>query len=334
MNVNQLSVLVVGSGSIGRRHLRNLHGLGLTRLGVCDVDAERSAEAASGLEVERFAELDEGLGAMHPDAVFVCTPPALHVRQAVQAVRAGAHVFIEKPISNRLEEVDELIRESEATRKVAQVGYNLRFHPGLKRVKRLLEERVIGRVLWARAEFGQYLPDWRPCQDYRFSYTASREAGGGIILDDSHELDYMLWLLGKPVELVAMAGRVSDLAVNVEDCATLLVRFEDGSQADIHMDFVQQGYQRNCKLAGEHGTIEWDYTAKHVRLLRRGDTEWKVWRYEFEPNQMYVDEVEDFLACVMTGSLPAVDVRQAKVVLEWALAARRAMSDGVESVGD
>lgn len=324
------SVLVVGSGSIGRRHLRNLHRLGIQRLAACDVDRERLAPMIVKLEVEPFTDFDEALLSIKPDLVFVCTPPAFHVSQALQAVRAEAHVFIEKPLSHTLDGVDELIAEAEARQRVVQVGYNLRFHPGLRKVKQLVDEGAIGRILWARVEAGQYLPDWRPWQDYRQSYTARRELGGGILLDGSHELDYITWLLGRPVELTCMAGRVSDLDVDVEDCATMLLRFDSGAQADVHMDFVQRGFARSCKLVGEEGTIVWDYSLNQVQVHRAGSDTWETISYDFDSNDMYIAEIRHFLDCVAQSVKPLVDLTQAKMVLELALSAKGAARDSLE----
>ncbi|WP_198469860.1 Gfo/Idh/MocA family protein [Acetomicrobium sp. S15 = DSM 107314] len=315
------SVLVVGSGSIGRRHLRNLRKIGIQHLAACDADQERLAPMVTELNVKPFSDFDEALASIKPELVFICTPPIFHVPQALKAVRVNAHVFIEKPLSHTLDAVAELITEAESRRRVVQVGYNLRFHPGLLKVKQLVDEGTIGRVLWAYAEVGQYLPDWRPWQDYRQSYTARRDLGGGIILDGSHELDYVIWLLGRPIELICMAGKVSNLIVNVEDCATILLRFENGTQADIHMDFVQRGYARLCKLAGEKGTIVWDYSKSEVQIFRADGAGWETISYEFDPNQTYIAEVEHFLARVTCEDASLVSLKESYQTLQVALAA-------------
>ncbi len=160
-----------------------------------------------------------------------------------------------------------LLRVVADTRLTAQVGYNLRFHAPLERLKQLVEDEVVGRIIWARVEAGSYLPNWRPWQDYRKSYTARRDLGGGIILDGSHELDYTTWLFGLPSELTCMAGKVSQLEVDVEDCATILLRFPSGAQVDVHIDFVQRTPARGCVLAGVEGKLLWDFPANSVDTL-------------------------------------------------------------------
>lgn len=319
MSFESHSALVAGCGSIGQRHLRNLRGLGVTRLAACDPDAARTAEVAAELGIPTFAEYRAALAATSPDVVFVCTPPSLHVDQARQAVAAGAHVFIEKPLASSLDGVDDLIASARAAKRVCQLGYNLRFDSGLKLVHDLVARGQIGRVLWARAEYGQYLPDWRPGRDYRSSYSAQRRLGGGVLLDVSHELDYVMWLLGRPTQVVGMAGRVGALDVDVDDCATVLLRFPGGAQADVHVDFLQRDYSRSCKLAGEQGTIVWDFGAKEVRLFDAHKGSWEVRPYPDGPNDMYVAEVRDFLRCVDGGFEPVVDLAQGRAVLELAL---------------
>jgi predicted dehydrogenase len=316
----QYSVLVVGAGSIGRRHLANLRKLGITKLAATDSDANRLQTVVSELAVRGFADLAEALRAFQPGVVFICTPPAFHIEQALCALRSGADIFIEKPLSHRLDGIGELKSEAQKLGHVVQVGYNLRFNPGIQTLKRLVEEGVAGRILWARAEVAQYLPDWRPWQDYRQSYTARHELGGGIILDASHEIDYMLWLLGPPCELTCMAGRVSALDVNVEDCATILIRLCSGAQADIHMDFVQPTSSRFCVVAGEQARLEWEHSKNQVRILRP-QVEPEAIDYEFESNQMYVAEVQDFFSRVQARVTTNRSLTEAELTLQVALAA-------------
>ncbi|MFY9976718.1 MAG: Gfo/Idh/MocA family oxidoreductase [Candidatus Sulfotelmatobacter sp.] len=316
---------MAGAGSIGRRHLGNLRKLGLTQLAACDPDSSRLEYVTSEFQTQCFSSFDEGLKSFQPAIVLVCTPPVLHVPQAMQALQAGADVFIEKPISDKIDGVTEIEEEAVRRNAIVQVGYNLRFNPGIQLLKRAISEDIAGRILWGRAEVAQYLPEWRPWQDYRQSYTARRELGGGIILDASHEIDYMLWLLGAPRELTCMAGQVSELDVNVEDCATILTRFASGAQADIHMDFVQRNASRSCVLAGERATLQWYYARNEVSIIRP-ESEMEVIKYDFEANQMYVAELEDFLSRVHDRKSTNQSLTESKLALEVSLAALQSAS--------
>jgi predicted dehydrogenase len=322
MKAAGMKILVAGSGSIGRRHMRNLLSLDVGEIAACDPDPERLGPMVAELEVHPYSDFEEALQTMRPDAVLICTPPSFHLTQARLAIAAGAHVFIEKPLSHSMDGVKALLNEARASARVVQVGYNLRFHPAIRKLKQIVEENTIGRILWTRAEVGQYLPDWRPWQDYRQSYTARRELGGGIILDASHEIDYLLWFFGEPIEVLCMASTVSRLVVNVEDSASLLLRFASGAHADLHLDFVQRIPTRSCKLVGEEGTAIWeDGDAVNVRVLRP-TKEAEIFRYDFDDNEMYVAELKEFLDCIENGRSPLVTAEQAAKVLEWALAAR------------
>jgi predicted dehydrogenase len=324
MKTAGMKILVAGSGSIGRRHMRNLRSLVVSEIAACDPDPERLAPMVAELKIHPFGDFEQGIETFRPDAVLVCTPPSFHLAQARQAIAAGAHVFIEKPLSHSMDGVKALLGEARARDRVLQVGYNLRFHPAIRKLKQIVEEKALGRILWARAEVGQYLPDWRPWQDYRQSYTARRELGGGIILDASHEIDYLLWFFGEPIEVLCMASTVSQLAVNVEDSASLLLRFASGCHADLHLDFVQRVPSRSCKLVGEEGTAIWEEgDAVSVRLLRPAKQP-EDFHYDFDDNEMYVAELKQFLNCIETGQSPLVNGEQAAQVLEWALAARAA----------
>jgi predicted dehydrogenase len=303
--------------------------LGVDELAACDRDPQKLSAAGAELGIRPYTEVFSALSEFKPDAVLVCTPPTLHVSQARQALGSGAHVFIEKPLSHELNDVEELITESEQNTRIVQVGYNLRFHPGLQQLKTLFDSGVIGRMLWSRAEFGQYLPDWRPSQDYRHSYTAQRKMGGGILLDASHELDYLTWLLGTPESVSCAAGKVSRLEVDVEDSATVLLHYADGSHADVHLDFVQRAYSRSCSIAGEKGTLIWDYVGQQVRLFRADQPEWEVMDYDVDTNEMYLSELRHFLSCVRDGGrLPLVGLREAASVLRIVIAARAAAESG------
>jgi predicted dehydrogenase len=318
--LTQHSVLVAGAGSIGRRHIANLRQLGVKKLAIVDSDESRLQPIVRESAAETFADLDTALRNFQPQIAFICTPPVFHVQQALSAIRSGADVFIEKPLSHSLDCVTTLQTEAACRKRVVQVGYNLRFHPGIQLLKRLIDEGVAGKILWARAEVAQYLPDWRPWQDYRQSYTAKRELGGGIILDASHEIDYLLWLLGSPNELVCMAGQVSALDVNVEDCATILLRLRSGAQVDIHMDFVQRTASRSCVLAGENARLEWNYVANEVRVVRP-DGPPEIMSYSFESNDMYVREVEEFFSHVHKRDTANQSLNDAQLTLEVSLAA-------------
>ena len=300
--------LVVGAGSIGSRHARNLHAMGVNVVGICDPDMSAAQRLAESVDSTAYTSLTDALVAHDPSAGLVCSPPVYHVDQAIQLLNSGASVFIEKPVSHAQAEIPRLADAAKAANRIVQIGYNLRFHPGLKIVKEIVDGNLLGRVQWARFEVGQYLPDWRPGRDYRQTYTARPELGGGILLDASHEIDYACWLLGEPTNVSCMIDHSVELDMDAEDSATLLIRFSNGARADIHVDCLQRIYARQCKLVGSNGTLLWDYSTNEVRTWQVDDPEWRSRTYKFEANDMYVAEMRHFVSCVNEGKQPAVNL--------------------------
>jgi predicted dehydrogenase len=318
--------LVIGAGSIGQRHCRNLVALG-HQVSAWDPVLARLDEVTSVPGVQAAAGLESAF-AQAPEAALVCTPPAAHARHAMMALDAGAHVFVEKPISDAVEPAERLVAEAQRRGRVLAVGFNLRFLPSLQQVRALLDGKRAGRVLSVRAEFGAYLPDWRPGRDYRDNYAVDAALGGGILLDAIHELDYLGWLFGDAQEVFCAAGHVSALAGDTEDVAEVTIRLQTGLLAQVHLDYVQRASRRNLQVIGEDATIVWDYPT-HTVTLTGGDGRPEVTAVaDGEANTMYMDELRHFAECVAQGSAPAVNGAEALRSLRLVEAAKRSARCG------
>ena len=318
--------LVVGTGSIGTRHCRNLVMLGHAVL-AWDGDPARLAEIASVPGVATVGSVDDGLRD-RPDAVLVCTPPASHVAVARRALEAGAHLFVEKPIAITTCEALPIVEEAERSRRLFAVGFNLRFLPSLQRVKTLLDNKRVGRVLAVRAEFGSYLPDWRPGRDYHENYAVQSALGGGILLDAVHELDYLTWLFDDVADVLCTAGHVSELAGDTEDLAEVTLRFESGVLAHVHLDYLQRVYRRNLQVIGDAGTIVWDYPTHSVTILASDAQPETVSAMDGDTNEMYVEELRHFIRCLEGRDSPMVDGREALRSLRLVEAAKTSVGEG------
>lgn len=317
-----MKMLVIGCGSIGERHIRNLKGLSVGEIIACDTDRKRLSAIGKKYRIQTCTNFEWALD-KNVDAALVCTPTNTHIPIARKVIEHGVHVFIEKPFSHNLNGVDRLIKRARRKNLIILVGYNLRFHPGLRLVKKMLEDGKIGRVLLARAEFGYYLPDWRPWQDYRKSYTARRALGGGIILDASHEMDYIRWLLGDIEEVSCFADKLSNLEVDTEDTAEILLKLKTGAIVGIHLDFVRRDYSRNCELIGEDGSIVWDYHKALVKVYSPKNKRWRTFKTGGDPNEMYVQELQHFVKCVRRKEKPLIDGEEGKKALEVVLAEKK-----------
>jgi len=324
-----LKFLVVGCGSIGERHIRNLKQMKVVEIVACDTRKDRCLEIKRKYCLnETFQDYREALR-QEIHSVLVCTPNAFHVPVALDAVRQGCHVFIEKPLSHNLDGVAELLRTSDENRLVVSVGFNLRYHPNLNKMKKLLEAKAIGKVICARVEVGQYLPDWHPWEEYKKGGSAQNKLGGGIILDATHELDYITWLLGDVQEIFCFADKLSNLEIDTEDTAEILLKFDSGIFANIHMDYIQRSYSRSCKIIGDEGTLIWDFSKNLVKCYRAEVQGWEIYGQEkFDYNDTYLNEMRHFIRCTTGNEKPAVDGKQGKKILEIALAAKKSAKTG------
>jgi predicted dehydrogenase len=324
-----LRVLVIGCGSIGKRHLGNLKTLNAGEIFACDPREDRRREATTRFGVEVWASLEEGWK-REPNVAVIATPTSAHVAVALEAARRGCHLFIEKPVADRLDRLGELLDVVSRLGLVTLVGCNMRFHPGLIKIKSLLEDKAVGRVVAARVEVGSYLPEWHPWEDYRETYSALTHLGGGVILDAIHELDYIRWMLGDVRGVACFAGREAGLGIETEDTAAILLRFVDGAIGEVHLDYVQREYSRTCQIIGDQGTIRWDYGAGEVRLYSAATRRSDVFRNPpgWDANSMYLDEVRHFLRCLAGEDNPAVDAFEGRRVLEVALAAKESAATG------
>jgi predicted dehydrogenase len=260
------------------------------------------------------------------DALLICTPAPVHARAALDAMRDGLDVFVEKPLATSLIDARSVRDAAARSDRVLAVGYNLRFDAGLAALRAALTAGRVGRLLHARLEFGQYLPDWRPGRDYRETVTARAASGGGILLEASHELDVLRWLCGDWSAVSAMVRRLGDLDVDVEDTASAIVEMTGGVIAEVHLDFLRRGYRRTVTCIGTDGTLEWDLRTGTVATAADGSTERLA--SAADPNDMYVAELRAFLAAAATRTTPAVTADDAVGALELVEAIRSASERG------
>ena len=321
-----MRVLTLGAGSIGSRHARNLAALGHEVL-IWDTDTDRRRTAAGVPGVTAAVTLADAL-ASRPDAALICTPPACHLELARRALAAGAHLFVEKPIAATSEEVPALIAEAGRRERLLMVGFNLRFLPSLRRVKALLDAKRVGRILAVRAEFGSYLPDWRPGRDYRDNYAVRAALGGGVLLDAMHEFDYLRWLLGEAAEVFCAAGHVSELHGDSEDVAEATLRFASGVLGQVHLDYLQRVYRRNLQIIAEAGLITWDYPSHRVNVHVPGAEPETIVVPDGDSNEMYLAEMRHFVRCIEGRESPLVDGEDALSTLRLVEAAKRSAAEG------
>lgn len=331
-----MKFLIAGLGSIGRRHLRNLLALGEK-----DIILYRTHRGTlPDTELADF-QVETNLAAAlshQPDAVIVSNPTALHLDVAIPAAEAGCHLFLEKPISHSLERIDELTRAVDSAGVHVFVGYQFRFHPGLRQVKRLLESGAIGQPVSVRAQWGEYLPGWHPWEDYRQGYSAWPDLGGGVILTLCHPLDYLRWLLGEVTHLWAFAGQLSKLEIQVEDSAEIGLRFASGMIGSVHLDYARRPPAHQLEIIGTDGTLQWQNEDGSVHLYQASNpgqkqiagSEWQVFPAPegFERNAMFLEQMRHFVAVVHNEAAPLCTLEDGVRALQLSMAAIASQREG------
>ncbi len=316
----EISMLVVGAGSAGSRHLRNARSLGVAQLSVFRTGLGVMPDSLpEGIRLER--DLDRALS-RGVDAVVIANPTALHLPAAMKAVDAGCDVLVEKPLAHRLEAIGGLRSAIRARGRIAMVGYQFRFHPALSRVREWLQAEAIGRVTSCRAHWGEYLPDWQPWRDYRTSYSARNELGGGALLTLSHPVDYLRWLLGDVVSVFAEISSRSFLSIDVEDTVVMNLVFASGALGTLTLDYVQSPPSHGFTLVGTRGVIQWDGITGGARLQGRSASESFAPGPGFERNSMFLAELDHFLGCVLGRNEPVCGIEDGEAVLRICHAAK------------
>lgn len=321
-------ILIVGSGSVGRRHARNLAALGCA-ISCTDPRADRRAELGKETPTRgAWPDLAAALRADRFDGVVIGSPTAFHVDQAIAALEAGLPVLLEKPVSPGLADALRLERALAAPGRRLLLGYTWRWWPPLRRVRALLAEGAIGRLLNVQFTMAAHLADWHPWEPYQDFFMASRALGGGALLDESHWIDLMLWLLGTPAWVWADIGRISALDIETDDNVDILAGYAAGPRVSLHLDLYGRPHEKSIRFVGEGGTLLWTAAPNRVRLGRGMDPDWTDETFTCERNDMFADVAREFLE-VVTGAQPRTcTIADGVAVMRLIEAARQSSQSG------
>ncbi len=335
-----MKFLIAGLGSIGRRHLSNLIALGekdivllRTRKGTLPDDE------LAGYPVE--TDLSEALEKHKPDAVIVANPTSMHLDVAIPAAEAGCHILLEKPISHSLERLDILQKAAEEGGSRILVGFQFRYHPALNKARELIQSNTLGKTLTVHAHWGEYLPQWHPWEDYRQSYAARADLGGGVIVTLTHPLDYLRYLLGEVESLWSFNGHISPLEIDVEDVAEIGLRFVNGAVGGVHVNYFQRPPVHRLEIVGTKGTLRWDNADGILHLYKMPASfgsysenpsapvmETFSLPEGFERNQLFVEQTRHFIEIVRGEAEPVCGLEDGVMALRLALAAYESQKTG------
>tara|TARA_Y100000996_G_C22544687_1_gene651339 strand:- start:14 stop:1003 length:990 start_codon:yes stop_codon:yes gene_type:complete len=313
-----MRILIVGLGSIGSRHLTNI--LSTTNNEIIVYTKRTRLDFKIRKNIEIFHDLESCI-AKKPDVAFITNETAFHIPIAKKLARLGLDLFIEKPLSNTLKNIKNTVDISKRKKLITLMGCNLRFNSSIKKIKSLIEEKKIGKIISVKVECGTYLPDWHPNEDYTKGYAARDDLGGGVVLTCIHEIDYLYWFFGEIDEVFSITGKFSDLKIRASDLSAVILRFKNNIIAEIHLDYFQKPDTRSCKIIGTKGTIEWDSNSNEVRMYNVKKLEWisKLKIKKYNKNEAYLRELKYFFWCVNNRKKTMNDISDGEYVLRVAL---------------
>jgi predicted dehydrogenase len=294
--VKYTRILIAGIGSIGKRHLKIVR----ESLPDATIMVLRHKHPAEPVEFADFCTSSvEDVIKFRPELAVLANPATFHADLARALLGVGCRLLIEKPLAADVEQAQAIVRDAQEVGIACQVGYNLRFMPSLIEFRRILRSEFVGEILSVRCEVGQHLAGWRPGVDYRQCVSARRELGGGVLLELSHELDYLGWIFG-PIEWVnAWTGRQSALEIDVEDTAHLILGFKAPSKVCtvLTMDFIRHDTTRRCVAIGTKGSLFWDALGGVVEVCNAGSSErLELFRQHDDRDVTYRNQWSAFMA--------------------------------------
>lgn len=308
-----MKVLFVGLGGIGQRHLRNLIQI---MGGSVEIYAYRIRRAGfvldNKLNVIDDSDLEDRYNIHVVDSleqaweigvqcVFICNPSSLHMDTLLKAAENKCHIFVEKPLSHNYDNVEKLERILSQKQNITFVGYQNRFHPCIKKTKELLANCAVGRIVSVSAEIGENVKNWHKYEDYRTMYACQSNLGGGVVLSQIHELDYIISFFGMPRSVYAAGGRLSNLDIDVEDTVSIVMICCIGDieiPISVREDYLQNPPTRNCKIIGTKGRIEFDLLNASIIAYDQDGNTFLEEKYVFERNDMFLEEMKVFLDAV------------------------------------
>ena len=304
-------IAVIGLGSIGRKHVRLLREI-YPNIKIILI---RSGKGKKYVEEKLASRVINSIQELHQNevqAAIISSPATFHLKHASQLAEKNIHLMIEKPLSVNIDGVEDLKKRVKARKLKALVGYVLRYDPCALMFKDWLKKNEIGTITQVKIECGSYLPEWRSGQDYRDTVSAQSSLGGGVLLELSHELDYLQWFFGMPIAVQSMVRNSGTLDVDVEDQAVLLIESFMGYPIIVQLDFNRRHPKRSCIVQTTEGELIWDIVQKTVK--------WRTEKEEVSIDQsdsdyMYREQLIHFINCIENNILPRVGLDDGANVL-------------------
>jgi len=298
------SAIVIGCGSIGQRHIKNLQALGINSIITLRSRKGHYKKLPKDIQVKEVETWDDVINEK-PDIAIIANPTIFHLEYVTKLITLVKGIFIEKPLSNSLSGIDQLLDLQDKSKTILFMGHNLLFHPIVTTIKDIMSSNDIGNMLNIQFQFGQWLPDWHPYEDYTKAYYARKDLGGGVALTLIHEIQLAMEFAGEPVEVCGMVSKSELLNLDVDVITDAMIRHKSGCISQIHLDYIQKPPHRSGLISFERAWMAYDFTESHVIAQLPGQKEpvvvWSVSSYDV--NQMYIDQMKKFIQYVEEGRM-------------------------------
>jgi len=339
--MRKYKVLFCGLGGIGQRHLRNLIDLYSDNIEIHAFRVRRNnLKLKDDLTIDTDGNLEKDFNIIvhnqiesaileKPDIAFITNPSSLHINVAIKLASSNVHLFIEKPLSDKLEGIDQLVKIVNFNKLICMIGYNYRFHPGLIYIKKLIDANSIGNIINAQMEVGEYLPGWHKYENFREMYASRKDLGGGVILSQIHELDIIYWFFGLPIEVFTIGGSLSNLGLDVEDSVISIFKCkskENTFPLSLTQDYIQNPASRKMKFVGDKGLITFDLITNKLNVYdEKGELINTEGFVGFTRNDMFRNQIQTFFKAINHEAEIPVSLEDGVISLIMALAQKHSM---------
>ena len=290
-------ILFFGLGSIGIRHIQVLK-----EIGKFDIAAYRTDKGMKKIpeDIEKRIKYfynEEHAFAWNPNFIIVSNPTNLHLKYILKSIDYNIDALIEKPVADDFNKIKVVRDRIEKRKNKIYIGYSLRFHPIVKKIKTVIGAKKFGRILKANLYVGEYLPFWHPYEDYRKSYAARKELGGGVLRTLSHEIDLGQYWFGEYKKIFAKVLKISDLDINVDDSTDIFAEMKNKIILKINMDYLNPLGIRKGEIFFEKGLLKYNFLKKEIIFIdyknKENEILLKINHYDY--NEQYKLQMINFL---------------------------------------
>ena len=287
---------IVGLGSIGKKHLSVLKKV-RPNIKITAVRSDiKKTKINNKLIDNQVTNIQEAINSGIQGAI-ICSPASLHLKQSLEFAKNNINIFVEKPISNSLKNINKLLNIVKKNRLINKVGYVYKFDKSAKKFKNIIDGNILGKITGVNIQCGSYLPNWRKNQNYKESASSQEKLGGGVLLELSHEIDYVLWFFGNIKEVYAKLNNSKTLGIDVEDNANLILVSKKGLNISISLNFNQIFPNRVCVVQGTKGEMTWDLYNSKI-FIKKINQKTKILKFSKNDNSKYEFEIKNFIECI------------------------------------